>query len=85
MDRLRLSTSDHKYTIVQPETGLMYLLRYGEPWSSPGESIKYSNMILDLAYELLELRERVVEKRSLTELIGQALRQMKEEMARRRS
>lgn len=81
MDRLHLSTSDHKYTIVQPETGPMYLLRYGEPWSSPGESIKYGNMILDLAYEL---RELVVENHSLKEFIIQALRQMKEEMARRR-
>ena len=85
MDRLRLSTSDHKYTIVQTENGPMYLLRYSEPWSSPSESIKYANMILDLAYELLDLRERVVEKHSPTELIEHALRQMEEEMARRRS
>ena len=55
-ERLRLTTNDGKYTLVQPKRGQAYLLRYGEPWSDPAETIPYINMILSLAYELEELR-----------------------------
>lgn len=53
-DRLRLDVADGKYTIVQPEEGLPYALRYGEPWMTPFR--EGSNMVLTMAYELEELR-----------------------------
>ena len=57
-DRIRIDVDDHKYTIVQPETGNSYALRYGEPWldltNTPGV-----NMILAMAYEIEYLREQL--------------------------
>ncbi len=55
-DRLRVSVAEGKYTIIQPEDGPMFFLRYDAPWSDPGESIRYGNMILAMAYEVDELR-----------------------------
>jgi hypothetical protein len=60
-DRNRISTSDGKYTLVQPEHGMIYLLRYGELWSDPGESIRYGNMMFSLALELRIAREELKE------------------------
>lgn len=54
MDRLRLDIDDGKYTIVQPENGLPYVLRYGEPWLS--ELPAGANCWMAMAHELAELR-----------------------------
>lgn len=62
-ERLRVDTYDKKYTVIQDHGGGIRLLRYGEPWSDPGELIRYSNMILSLAIELRELREKLKEQR----------------------
>ena len=53
--RLKLTTEDGKYTIIQDESGIVSILRYGEKWR---ENI-HDNVILALAYELHELREAI--------------------------
>lgn len=54
-DRLRVSIEDGKYTIVQPEDGVSYALRYGERW----RELLGDSLMLSAAYEIEELRERV--------------------------
>jgi hypothetical protein len=59
-ERLRVSTSDGKYTVIQYESGGVVSLRYGEPWmhvtGNPGD-----NMILALAQDLDDARQRLGE------------------------
>lgn len=57
-ERLRIDVDNGKYTIVQPEDGQAYALRYGEPWLS-AEQMTGTNMILAMAYELDELRAKL--------------------------
>lgn len=56
-DRLRIDVGDGKYTIVQPESGGAYVLRYGEEWLD--ELPSGANCWLAMAYELAELRNEV--------------------------
>lgn len=53
-DLLRLDVEGKKYTIVQPETGGAYVLRYGDPWLD--EMPAGANCWLAMAYELEEAR-----------------------------
>lgn len=53
-DRLRIDVDGGKYTIIQPEGGGAYVLRYGEPWLD--ELPAGANCWLAMAYELEELR-----------------------------
>lgn len=55
-DRLRVDVDGGKYTIVQPEVGGAYVLRYGEPWL--GELPNGANCWLAMAYEIEELRSK---------------------------
>lgn len=57
-DHLRIDIDDGKYTIVQPEDGQAYALRYGKPWLS-AEQMTGTKMILAMAYELEELRAKL--------------------------
>jgi len=57
-DRIRLDIDDGKYTIVQPHDGGTHVLRYGEPWLSTDQLIG-TNMILAMAHELEEAREKL--------------------------
>ena|SRR6218665_3560064 len=56
MDFLRLDVDGGKYTIVQPDNGGTYVLRYGEPWLS--ELPAGAKCWLSMAYELEEFREK---------------------------
>lgn len=51
-DRLRISVDGGKYTIVQPNAGRTYVLRYGCMW----RDVTGDSLILALAYELEEAR-----------------------------
>lgn len=53
--RLKLTTKDGKYTIIQDESGVVSILRYGEKWKDN----VHDSVILALAYELYELREAI--------------------------
>lgn len=59
-DRLRIDVDGGKYTVVQPEEGQAYALRYGEMWLDSDQMLG-TNMILSMAYELEELRAKVAE------------------------
>lgn len=56
-DLIRIDVDGGKYTIVQPQAGGSYALRYGEPWLSLVD-VPGVNMILVMAYELEELRAK---------------------------
>ena len=59
-ERLRISTSDGKYTVVHPMDGPAYPLRYGEPW--PAYEGKFmSNLELALAYDLDAARSALMD------------------------
>lgn len=61
-DRLRVSTSDGKYTIIQEEIGNMSFLRHGQVWEAANNSDwKHAGMILALAQELEEAQNIMVE------------------------
>lgn len=51
-DRLRVSTDDGKYTVIQRESGGMRFLRHGEEWPAADEHFQHVGMILALAQEL---------------------------------
>lgn len=57
-DRFRLDVDEGKYTLVVPFDGRAFALRYGQPWLSADEMLG-SNMILSMAYELEELRDKI--------------------------
>ena len=55
-DRLRVDVDGGKYTVIQPESGGAYVLRYGELWLD--ELPEGANCWLAMAYELEELRAK---------------------------
>lgn len=57
-DLIRIDVDDGKYTVVQPEGGQSYILRYGEEWLG-GDNVGFpgANCVLAMAYELEELRK----------------------------
>lgn len=62
-DRLNVTVGDGKYTVVQPENGGAYALRYGEPW----RDCCGDNLILELAYEVEDLRSRLTAASELSQ------------------
>lgn len=61
MDQLRISVADGKYTVVQPAPNSgdpAHVLRYGEPWLKSLHDIPGGNVVLAMAYEIEELRNR---------------------------
>ena len=59
-ERLRVSTSDGKYTVIQPEFGLSTALWFGKPWPAY-EGKPLSNLELALAYDLHDTRSQLAE------------------------
>lgn len=59
MERLRCTTSDGKYTVIQEETGSMRFLRHGQPWPEADEQFAHIGLILALAQDLAGLREEL--------------------------
>lgn len=55
--RLEVATSDRKYTVIQDSTGAVRVLRYSDNWLGPG--FAGDGMVLTLAQDVQELRERV--------------------------
>jgi hypothetical protein len=58
-ERLRITTSDGKYTVIQEEGGGMHFLRHGEAWPAADRDLAHVGMILALAQDLSEARERI--------------------------
>lgn len=59
-ERLRVSTEDKKYTIIQTEAGDMRFLRHGVDWTVANESDwRHAGMILSLAQDLKDAQDRV--------------------------
>lgn len=58
--RLKVSTNDGKYTVIQEDAGGMRFLRHGQPWPAADESFAHVGMILAIAQEL-EAARAVVE------------------------
>ena len=57
-DRLRVTVADGKYTVVLPQEGGMFALRYGEKW----RNCCGDGLILELAQRIDELENNEVEK-----------------------
>ena len=55
MSELNVSICDGKYTVIQEPTGETRVLRYGEEW----RDVTGDNVIVGLAWELQESRERI--------------------------
>lgn len=51
-ERLRVTTFDGKYTVIQTEDGDLRFLRHGEPWSAADRDLRYVGMILAMAHDL---------------------------------
>lgn len=58
-ERLRVSTLDNKYTIIQEEHGGMRFLRHGEPWPAADRDFTHVGMILTLAQDIETLRQPI--------------------------
>jgi hypothetical protein len=58
-ERLRVTTSDGKYTVIQEESGGMRFLRHGEAWPAADQAFAHVGMILELAQDL-EVARKVV-------------------------
>lgn len=54
--RLRVSTTDGKYTVIQTEGGGMSFLHHGEPWPE-AQNLAYVGMVLTLAQDLETTRD----------------------------
>ena len=59
-ERMRVTTSDGKYTVILKQNGGMRFLRHGEPWPSADEQFAHVGMILALAQEIEQLRREVI-------------------------
>ena len=57
-DRVRVTVADGKYTVVMNAEGRLFALRYGQPW----RDCVGDGLILALAHEVEELREKLKEK-----------------------
>lgn len=57
-ERLRVSTSDGKYTVIQEWAGNLKFLRHGEDWPAANEQFQHNGMILALAQDIEELRNK---------------------------
>ncbi len=57
-DRLRVTTSDGKYTYLIREDGSTAALRYGEPWIESTALITGNGMTMALAHDLDAEREK---------------------------
>jgi hypothetical protein len=57
-ERLRVTTSDGKYTVIQEEAGSMRFLRHGEPWPAADRDFAHVGLILTLAQDLEEARKK---------------------------
>ena len=53
MNRLEVSLSDGKYTVIQNADGALKALRYGEEW----QDLTGNNLVLALAHEVDRLRD----------------------------
>lgn len=62
-ERLRVTVSDGKYTVIQEERGAMRFLRNGGAWLAGDSHYGGSGLVLALAQEVAELRERLVRYR----------------------
>lgn len=56
-DRLRVSTGDGKYEVVQEASGALYANRHGERW----RDLTGDNLVGSLAHDLEEARDRIAE------------------------
>lgn len=52
---LDVTVADGKYRVVQEADGILYALRYGEPW----RALAGDNLVLALAQEVQALREKL--------------------------
>lgn len=59
-ERLRVTTSDGKYTVIQEQNGGMRFLRYGESWPAADEAFAHVGLVLALAQEIEQLRKDVI-------------------------
>ena len=64
-ERLRVSTSDGKYTVIQQEEGGMRFLRHGVDWEAANRDFNGVGLILSLAYDLEEARQHQLTKEQL--------------------
>lgn len=74
-ERLRVVTTDGKYTIIMEEAGNLRFLRNGEPWPAADADHAHSGLILTLAQDLDEARASPAEvssKRALEMFRGKA-------------
>jgi hypothetical protein len=58
-DRLRITTTGGKYTVIQTEKGNLTFLRHGEEWPAANRDFAHVGMILALAQEIEALRDRL--------------------------
>ncbi|MER9768988.1 hypothetical protein NKJ09_23320 [Mesorhizobium sp. M0189] len=58
-DRLNVSVSDGRYTIIQKQDGSCRLLRHGEDWPAYPAGQSIPNIVLALGYEVQALRDKL--------------------------
>ena len=55
---MRVTTGGGKYTVIQLEAGGMRFLRHGEPWPAADEAFAHVGLILALAQDLDDARNK---------------------------